>query len=137
MSEVLKPIDMNMPRSSVIQHLRDEDFAGPMIHLMDWAELQVLMHRAADLLQEAEEDEIIRDAMNTRPAQPDVTGLVAALEALVQTWRKTAAEERAFVDGGCMSRGMAQEFMDRSNIHVARAQDLAQALAAFSSSKEP
>ena len=57
-------ISMQMDRADLIQELRNPDYAGPMIHLRAWCELQVLMHRAADLLQEAAEDEIVRLALN-------------------------------------------------------------------------
>jgi hypothetical protein len=59
---------MQMPRVDLIKELRNPDYEGPMIHLRDWSEIQVLMHRAADLLQEAEEDAIVRDAL-AKPAQ--------------------------------------------------------------------
>lgn len=57
-------ISMDMSRSDLIDELRNEDFAGPMIHLRDWAELQILMHRAADLLHDAEVDALVKDALS-------------------------------------------------------------------------
>lgn len=57
-------ISMQMSRSDLIDELKNPDFAGPMIHLRDWAELQTMMHRAADLLHEAEVDEIVKEALS-------------------------------------------------------------------------
>lgn len=57
-------VSMEMSRSDLIDELRNPDFCGPMIHLRDWAELQILMHRAADLLDEAEVDAIVKDALS-------------------------------------------------------------------------
>jgi len=60
-------ISMQMTRADLMRELRNPDYEGPMIHLRDWSEIQVLMYRAADLLQEVEEDEIVRDAIAPPP----------------------------------------------------------------------
>lgn len=57
-------ISMGMERRDLIDELRNPDFCGPMIHLRSWSELQVLMHRAADLLEGTEIDAIVKEALS-------------------------------------------------------------------------
>lgn len=57
-------ISMQMSRGDLVQELRNPDFQGPMIHLRSWADLHILMNRAADLLWDAEVDAIVKDALS-------------------------------------------------------------------------
>lgn len=57
-------LNMQCSRVELIERLRNPQFAGPMQHLRDWSDIDTLMHRAADLLEEAEHDAIIRAALS-------------------------------------------------------------------------
>jgi hypothetical protein len=109
---------MQMTREDLLTELRNPEFAGPMIHFRDWAALHILMHRAAALLEEAEFDDIVRQARAPMTYAPTNTPTLSAREAIArlvdpEAWRKHDqivlwADRGAYDDGGPLSQHEAE-----------------------------